>query len=81
MKTIATAAAVLMLSAPAWADEPERKSTPVEAPIVLSEVEMGGITAGTGFGTFSIKKRDTRIRRATYDTTPEDYRSKWSLPN
>lgn len=47
MKTIATAAAAIMImSATAWADEQESKSTTANEPIVLSEAEMDEVTAG-----------------------------------
>ena len=77
MKTIATAAVFLTLTASAWADEAEsKKSSPAIEPIVLSEAEMDGVTAGTGFGTFSISERD---RRQSYAITPSDYRERWNL--
>ena len=50
MKTIATAALFLTLTASAWADEPESKqaikSASSNEPIVLSEAEMDEVTAG-----------------------------------
>ena len=53
MRTIATAAAAIMfLSATAWADEPAKNETNDPAisdePIVLSQSEMDGVTAGVG---------------------------------
>jgi len=51
MKTIAAAAAVVIaLTATAWADEPEQTQFELlkqaGEPIVLSETEMDGVTAG-----------------------------------
>lgn len=50
MKTVATAAVLMMLALPTWAGEIESKKANdpanANAPIVLSEVEMDGITAG-----------------------------------
>lgn len=50
MKTIATAALFLTLTVSAWADEPERAQFELlkhaGEPIVLSEAEMDGVTAG-----------------------------------
>ena len=39
MKTIATAAALIVMTATAWADEP----------IELSDAELDGVTAGSGY--------------------------------
>ena len=66
MKTIITAAFLVALTAPAWASEPmDKQSTFPDEPVVLSEVEMDGVTAGgqTGkvwflAGTFT-KEADT----------------------
>ena len=44
MKTIATASIFVILTASAWADEPENKQT--DEPILLSEAEMDEVTAG-----------------------------------
>ena len=46
MKAIATAVAFVMLTATAWADEQDGTSAAAQNPIVLSEAEMDGITAG-----------------------------------
>lgn len=50
MKTIATAAVFLTLAASAWAEEPAsmQASDPANTnePIILSEAEMDGVTAG-----------------------------------
>ena len=46
MKTIATtAAALMMLTTASWADD-TKQQTAADEPIVLSDVEMDGITAG-----------------------------------
>ena len=48
MKTIATAAAaaaIMIMSATAWADEPKDQEQATTEPIVLSETEMDGVTA------------------------------------
>ena len=69
MKTIATAAVFLTLTASAWANEPESGQPNDLAisnePIVLSEVQMDGVTAGTGIdsdivGLIEIENNATR---------------------
>lgn len=48
MKTIATAAALMMLTATAWADEPKHQEQAAnDEPIVLSEAEMDTVSAGS----------------------------------
>jgi hypothetical protein len=58
MKTIATAAVLMMLTVSAWADEAETKQANDPAntnePIVLSEAEMDGVTAGAAITSASI---------------------------
>ena len=52
MKTIATAAVLMMLSVPTWAEEQASREAnePANAnePIVLSEAEMDGVTGAQG---------------------------------
>jgi len=66
MKTIATAALFLTLTASAWADEPKGKQPALnDEPIVLSEAEMDGVTAA------GVRPRAIHGNyRALIDTTP-----------
>lgn len=46
MKIIATAAVLMMMAAPTWADEAAKNAANTNEPIMLSEAEMDTVTAG-----------------------------------
>ena len=63
MKTIATAAAIMIMSGTAWAGEPkDQEQAATDEPIVLSEAEMDGITAGVlSSGSYTIVEFNTYV--------------------